>query len=87
MEGNLVGSDEQNVRGETTFGWLPGGSSSSSAPGSTSSASSSTSLELIGYDPETDTFPSTVSCRRGPMVVSSTYLTRRTGVSRAKVKG
>jgi hypothetical protein len=60
MEGNLVGSDEQNVRGETTFGWLPGGSSSSSAPGSTSSASSSTSLELIGYDPETDTFPSTV---------------------------
>lgn len=25
MEGNLVGSDEQNVRGETTFRWLPGG--------------------------------------------------------------
>ena len=25
MEGNLVGSDEQNVRGEMTFRWLPGG--------------------------------------------------------------
>jgi hypothetical protein len=24
MEGNLVGSDEKNVRGETTFRWLPG---------------------------------------------------------------
>ena len=32
-------------------------SSSSSAPGSTSPASSSTPLELIGYDPETDTSP------------------------------
>ena len=25
MEGNLVGSDETNIRGETTFRWLPGG--------------------------------------------------------------
>ena len=25
MEGNLVGSDEKNIRGETTFRWLPGG--------------------------------------------------------------
>jgi hypothetical protein len=25
MEGNLVGSDEKNIRGETTFGWLSGG--------------------------------------------------------------
>jgi hypothetical protein len=24
MEGNLVGSDE-NIKGETTFRWLPGG--------------------------------------------------------------
>lgn len=25
MEGNLVGSDEHNIRGQTTFRWLPGG--------------------------------------------------------------
>jgi hypothetical protein len=25
MEGNLVGSDEKNIRGETTFRWLPRG--------------------------------------------------------------
>jgi hypothetical protein len=24
MEGNLVGSDEKNIAGETTFRWLPG---------------------------------------------------------------
>ena len=41
MEGNLVGSDEKNIKGETTFRWLPGGFFSSSALGSTSSASRS----------------------------------------------
>jgi hypothetical protein len=35
MEGNLVGSDEHNIRGQTTFRWLPGGFFSNSAPGST----------------------------------------------------
>jgi hypothetical protein len=25
MEGHVVGSDEMNIRGETTFRWLPGG--------------------------------------------------------------
>ena len=25
MEGNLVGSDEHNIQGQTTFRWLPGG--------------------------------------------------------------
>jgi hypothetical protein len=42
MEGNLVGSDDKNIKGETTFGWLPGASFSSSGPGSTSWASRST---------------------------------------------
>jgi hypothetical protein len=42
MEGNLAGSNDKNIRGETTFRWLPGGFSSNSAPGSTSSASRST---------------------------------------------
>jgi hypothetical protein len=30
MEGNLVGSHETTITGETTFRWLPGGFSSSS---------------------------------------------------------
>jgi hypothetical protein len=42
MEGNLVGSDETHIKGETTFRWLPGASSSSSADTSTSCASRST---------------------------------------------
>jgi hypothetical protein len=25
MEGNLADSDERNIRGQTTFRWLPGG--------------------------------------------------------------
>ena len=25
MEGHLVGSDETNIKGETSFRWLPGG--------------------------------------------------------------
>lgn len=45
---------------ETAMPKLPGASSSSSARTSTSWASRSTPLELIGYDPETGTFPSTV---------------------------
>jgi hypothetical protein len=27
MEGNLAGSDEKNIKGETSFRWLPGGGS------------------------------------------------------------
>ena len=42
MEGNLVGSDERNIRGETTFRCCRAVSSSSRAHGSTSWASRST---------------------------------------------
>ncbi len=42
MEGNLVGSDEKNIKGETTFAGCPEASSSSSACTSTSWASRST---------------------------------------------
>ena len=42
MEGNLVGSDEKNIKGETSFSWLPGGFFSSSACTSTSWDSRST---------------------------------------------
>ena len=48
MEGNLVGSDEHNIRGETTFRWLPGGFF----------LEQRARIDFIG--PQTDTFPSTV---------------------------
>ena len=60
MEGNLVGSDEKNIRGETTFRWLPGGFFLEQRAHIDFMGLEIDNLELIGYDPETDTFPSTV---------------------------
>ena len=60
MEGNLVGSDEKNIRGETTFRWLPGGFFVEQRAQLDFMGVQIDALELIGYDPKTDTFPSTV---------------------------
>jgi hypothetical protein len=59
MEGNLVGSDEKNIRGETSFRWLPGGFFLEQRARIDFAGQQIDALELIGYDPETDTFPST----------------------------
>jgi Protein of unknown function (DUF1579) len=60
MEGNLVGSEEKNIEGETTFRWLPGGFFLEQRAHIDFAGVEIDALELIGYDPETDTFPSTV---------------------------
>ena len=60
MEGNLVGSDDKNIKGETTFRWLPGGFFLEQRVRIDFMGQQIDALELIGYDPETDTFPSTV---------------------------
>jgi Protein of unknown function (DUF1579) len=60
MEGNLVGSDEKNITGETMFTWLPGGFFLEQRVHIDFVGMPVDALELIGYDPETDTFPSTV---------------------------
>ena len=60
MEGNLVGSDEHNIRGQTTFRWLPGGFFLEQRAHIDFAGLAIDALELIGYDAETDTFPSTV---------------------------
>jgi Protein of unknown function (DUF1579) len=60
MEGNLVGSDEKNIRGETEFRWHPGGFFLEQRARIDFMGLTIDALELIGYDPETDTFPSTV---------------------------
>ena len=60
MEGHLLGSDETNIRGETSFRRLPGGFFLEQRAQIDFLGQRIDSLELIGYDPETDTFPSTV---------------------------
>jgi len=60
MAGNLVGSAEQNIKGETTFRWLAGGFFLEQRARIDFMGQQIDALELIGYDPETDTFPSTV---------------------------
>jgi Protein of unknown function (DUF1579) len=66
MEGNLVGSDEKNIRGETEFRWLPGGFFLEQRVHIDFMGLQIDSLEVIGYDPETDTFPSTVYSNFSP---------------------
>jgi hypothetical protein len=67
MEGNLVGSDERNVKGETSFRWLPGGFFLEQHVQLDFMGLQIDSLELIGYDPESETFPSTVYSNLSPM--------------------
>jgi hypothetical protein len=66
MEGNLVGSDETTIRGETTFSWLPGGFFLEQHAHLDFAGLQIHALELIGYDPETDSFPSTVFSNFSP---------------------
>jgi hypothetical protein len=60
MEGNLVGSDDNTIRGQTTFRWLAGGFFLEQRARIDFAGQPIDALELIGYDPATDTFPSTV---------------------------
>jgi hypothetical protein len=66
MEGHLVGSDELAIKGETTFRWLPGGFFLVQDFRMDFMGMQIESLELIGHDPETGTFPSTVYSNLSP---------------------
>ena len=66
MEGNLVGSDETTIKGETTFRWLPGRFFLEQHVQLDFMGMQIDSLELIGYDPESKTFPSTVYSNLSP---------------------
>jgi hypothetical protein len=66
MEGHLVGSDETNIRGETSFRWLPGGFFLEQRVRIDFAGLQIDALELIGYDSKTDTFPSTVYSNFSP---------------------
>ena len=67
MEGNLVGSDEKNITGETTFRWVAGGFFLEQRVRIDFMGLEIDSVELIGYDPETDSFPSTVYSSFSPV--------------------
>jgi hypothetical protein len=67
MEGHLVGSDETTIRGEATYRWLPGGFFLEQHVQLDFMGLNIDSRELIGYDPETDTFPSTVFSNLSPV--------------------
>src|SRR5215204_2987834 len=66
MKGHLVGSDETRVKRETSFRWLPGGFFLEQRATLNFLGMEIESLELIGYDPETETFPSTVFSNLSP---------------------
>jgi hypothetical protein len=66
MEGRLVGSDETNIKAETRFVWLPGGFFLEQHVRLDFMRLQIDGLELIGYDPESDTFPSTVYSNLAP---------------------
>jgi hypothetical protein len=66
IEGHLVGSNENNIRGQATYRWRPGGFFLEQNITLDFMGLRIDSLELIGYDPETDTFPSTVFSNLSP---------------------
>jgi Protein of unknown function (DUF1579) len=66
MEGHLPGSDEIMIKGETTFRWLPGGFFLEQHLAMNFLGMDLDSVELIGYEPETGTFPSTVYSNISP---------------------
>jgi len=66
MEGHLVGSSENNIKGQASYRWLPGGFFLEQRIEMDFMGMKIDSLELIGYDPETNTLPSTVYSNLSP---------------------
>ncbi len=67
MEGHLVGSDENNIKGQTTYRWLPGGFFLEQHVKMNFMGMEIDSLELIGYDPQTQAFASNVFSNLSPV--------------------
>lgn len=66
IEGNLVGSDEKNIKGQATFRWLPGRFFMEQRFALHFMGMEIESLELIGYDAETKSLASTVYANMSP---------------------
>ena len=67
MRGHLVGSDEENILGRARYRWLEGGHfMQQDVEIDFAGAIQIKSHELIGYDPETGSFPSLVYSNLSP---------------------
>jgi hypothetical protein len=66
MEGHLVGSDDITIKGQAAYRWLPGGFFLEQHVTMDFMGMEIDSLELIGFDAETGTFPSTVYSNLSP---------------------
>jgi Protein of unknown function (DUF1579) len=67
MKGHLIGSDEENIIGRATYRWLEGGFFlQQDVEFDFAGMFHVKSHELVGYDPETGTFPSTVFSNMSP---------------------
>jgi hypothetical protein len=60
MKGHTLDTEENNINGWNTFEWLPGGFFLKSTGEINFNGEKIQSLELIGYDPSSQTFPSSV---------------------------
>jgi Protein of unknown function (DUF1579) len=67
MEGHLVDSNENNIKGQATFRWLPDGFFLEQHIALDFMGLEIDSLELIGYEPQSETFPSTVFSNLSPV--------------------
>lgn len=81
MKGHFVGSDEESIGGETTFRWLPGGFFLEQSIKLDFGGLKIESLELIGYDPESDRFPSTVFSNVSPVPLPYSWDVREESVT------
>ncbi|RZS44881.1 uncharacterized protein DUF1579 [Herbihabitans rhizosphaerae] len=82
MTGNLIGSDEETITGTATYTWLPGGFFLvQEVEIDFAGMVNVRSHELIGYDPETDTFPSTVYSNMAPEPLPYRWTVREDGFS------
>src|SRR5262245_38471937 len=74
MRGHLIGSDEENIIGRTTFQWLDGGYFlQQDAEIDFAGMSKIKARELIGYDPETEAFSSFVYSNFSPEPLPYTW--------------
>ena len=73
MKGRTLNSKEDNVVGRTTFEWLPGGFFLQQRIELNFMGMELRSVELIRYDPDTQSFPSHVYSNMSPMPLPYTW--------------
>ena len=69
MKGRTLDSEADNISGRTTFEWLPGGFFLQERFEMNFAGVELKSLELIGYDPETEAFSSLVYSNVAPFAL------------------